>query len=385
MLIPMDEGLFHQDGRSMAMAAHSDHRFFDRYWIGAYDPAGGRGLITGMGVYKNNNAIDGFVAVQQDQKQYNVRVARPLHPQWEQAIGPLRHDITEGLRELRLVLEPGDHPISCDLVWRGTTLPFEEKRHYETLGTRIVFEYMRYDQAGTVNGTITVGGETIDVVDWGGVRDHAWGVRPGVGGFEPRSGEEAFGYVDRGFLYQWCCWGNDEIAGYFQIHQDGQGRIAYKDGLIRFVGKDDEPPLEVVEGEIDVEFVPGTRVYARSEIRFKTHDGSDWILEVTPAVTAWAMNGTGYTGYNDLKGQGWHRPLTIEHDVYDISDLRFATMVPSGERVPSFHREQPCLTKLNGAPGVGHNTVIPIAPLPKYGFMDSLERPASMVPGSDDD
>lgn len=378
-LIPMDESLFHQDGRSMAMAAHSDHRFFDRYWIGVYDPAGGRALITGMGVYKNNNAIDAFVAVQRNNIQYNVRLARPLHPQWEQKVGPLRHDINEGLKELRLVLEPGDYPISCDLVWTGSTPPFEEKRHYQTASTRIVQDYMRYDQAGFVNGTITIEGETIEVKNWGGARDHAWGVRPGVGGFEPRAGESGIGVGQRGYLYQWCCWGNEEVAGYVQIHQDGEGRILYQDGQIRFVGRDDESPLELVAGEIDVEFVPETRVYAKAGARFRTHDGSEWNLEVSPAVTAWAMNGTGYTGYNDSKGHGWHRPLTVEWDAYDISDLRYAKMHPTGERVQSFHREQPCSTLLNGSPGIGHFTIIPMAPLPKYGFMEDVESRAAMV------
>ncbi|MBP1823333.1 hypothetical protein [Mycobacterium sp. OAE908] len=368
----MDESLFHQDGRSMAMAAHSDHRFYDRYWIGVYDPAGGRALITGMGVYKNNNAIDAFVAVQQNDIQYNVRLARPLHPQWEQRIGPLRHDIDEGLKQLHLVLEPGEYPISCDLVWTGTTPPFEEKRHYSTASTRIVQDYMRYDQAGVVNGTMTIDGETIEVDNWRGARDHAWGVRPGVGGFEPNAGPDN-NMGARGFLYQWCCWGNDRIAGYVQIHQDGEGRRLHNDGLIRYVGRDDEPPLELVHGEVSVEFVPGTRVYSKAGIEFTTHDGSQWNLEVRPLCTAWAMNGTGYTGYNDLKGHGWHRPLTVEWDTYDISNLRYATLLPSGERVPSFHREQPCFTSLNGDEGIGHFTIIPMAPLPKYGFMDDLE------------
>jgi hypothetical protein len=85
------------------------------------------------------------------------------------------------------------------------------------------------------------------------------------------------------------------------------------------------------------------------------------------------MNGTGYTGYNDRKGHGWHRPPTVEHDVYDISDLRSAKLIPSGEEVPSFHREQPCFTSLNGDEGIGHFTIIPRAPLPRYGFTDDIE------------
>lgn len=377
-LIPMDESLFHQDGRSMAMAAHSDHRFFDRYWVGVYDPAGGRGLITGMGVYKNNNAIDAFVAVQQNDTQYNVRLARPLHPQWEQSIGPLRHEIDQGLKQLHLVLEPGDYPIACDLAWTGTTPPFEEKRHYATASTRIVQDYMRYDQAGIVNGTITIDGNTIEVNNWRGARDHSWGVRPGVGGFEPSAGPDDSVFAG-GFLYQWCCWGNDRIAGYVQIHQDGDGRRRHNDGLIRFVGRDDEPPLELVHGEVSVEFVPGTRVYSKAGIQFSTHDGSEWNLEVRPLCTAWAMNGTGYTGYNDLKGHGWHRAPTIEWDTYDISNLQYARLLPSGARMPSFHREQPCFTSLNGDEGIGHFTIIPVAPLPKYGFMDDVESRAAAV------
>lgn len=374
MLIGLDEGLFHQDGHSMALASTSDHRFYDRYWVGCYDPSGGRALITGMGAYKNNDAIDAFFAFQQDGIQNNVRVARPLWPRFEQVVGPVRHEIVEPLRVLRFVLEPGDYSFSCDLEWTANTLPLDEKQHYITQRTRIVQDYTRYDQAGTVNGTVTYDGTTIEVKDWVGLRDHAWGVRPGVGGHEPQTGV----LYPEGFLYQWLCWTTGEISGYVQIHTTGNGRPVYTDGQVRYVGRDNEEALALVHGDIDVEFVPGTRVYDKAVARFRTHDGSDWEVVATPLVTAWHMHGTGYDfGYDDGKAHGWHRPqLVIEHDRYDINDLKQAYRLPEREPVRGWHREQPAHIECNGQAGTGHFTIIPRAPLPRYGFFDDGGVPA---------
>jgi hypothetical protein len=372
MLTKWDEALFHQDGRPAAYASTTDHRFYDRYWVGMYDPSGTRGIITGMGVYKNMDAIDGFVCYQQDQKQYNVRVARPLAPEFEQVVGPLRHEIVEPLRVKRYVLEEGDHGLACDLTWTASTPPFEERFHWLTYGPRIVHDYFRYDQAGFVNGWIKFGNEEIEVENWGGLRDHAWGTRSGVGGYEPYTGR----VYGKGFLYQWLCWGNDEIAGYVQIHRTGENRPIHTDGLIRFVGRDDEEPLELLSGEVHVEFVPETRVYQRAVANIRMHDGSEWEIVAEPMLTAFAMHGAGYDrGYRDLKGHGYHRPHgTLEHDVYDISDLRQAYYLPSGEAIRSVHREQPASITCNGKKAIGHFTVVPTAPLPQFGFMDNNIR-----------
>jgi hypothetical protein len=372
VLIGLDEGLFHQDGRSMALASTSDHRFYDRYWVGMYDPNGGRGLITGMGVYKNNDAIDAFTTYQQDGIQTNVRTARPLYPDFTQVVGPIRHEIIEPLKKLRFILEPSDaYPLACDLLWNANTLPLEEKPHFLTHRTRIVQDYMRYDQAGWVEGTITYAGEEINCDGWVALRDHAWGTRSGVGGFEPNIGP----LFPNGFLYQWLAWTTGEVSGYIQIHNEGDNTPIYMDGKIRFVGRDDQPALEVVSGDIDVEFVPETRVYSRAVASVKCHDGSEWEVVATPLMTAWHMHGTGYDmGYDDHKAHGWHRfgPV-LETDQYDISDLRAAYLLPNRERVHGWHREQPARISCNGADGRGHFTIIPRAPLPRYGFMNNLE------------
>ncbi len=371
VLIDLDEGLFHQDGRSMALASTSDHRFYDRYWVGMYDPAGNRALITGMGAYKNNDAIDAFTTYQQDGIQTNVRTARRLYPDFNQVVGPIRHDIVEPLKRLRFVLEASDeYPLSCDLMWIANTPPLEEKQHYITHNTRIVQDYTRYDQAGWVEGTITYDGETIDCDGWVALRDHAWGTRPGVGGFEPDIGP----LWRNGFLYQWMCWTTGEVSGYIQIHNQGDDTPIYMDGKIRYVGKDDDPPLHVVSGDIDVEFVAGTRVYERATAIVRCHDGSEWTVEATPLVTAWHMHGTGYDrGYDDHRAHGWPRPNgTLEWDQYDIRDLKMAYLLPDRQEVHGWHREQPARVTCNGTAGTGHFTIIPRAPLPRYGFLDDL-------------
>jgi hypothetical protein len=54
---------------------------------------------------------------------------------------------------------------------------------------------------------------------WWGVRDHTWGVRPDVGGFEP-----AHGHGPRAsLLWLWAYATTDEMACHFQLRENGAG------------------------------------------------------------------------------------------------------------------------------------------------------------------
>src|SRR5438552_1742632 len=122
--------MLHQLPTTFDHAGTTDHRFYDRYYIGAYDPAGGQALHTSMGVYKNANVMDGFISVQHDGKQYNLRLSRALRPSVaDQRVGPLRYETVEPLHSLRIELEPSDFAVSCSLLWEGIVPPIEEKEH----------------------------------------------------------------------------------------------------------------------------------------------------------------------------------------------------------------------------------------------------------------
>jgi len=203
VLTGLDETMRHQAPLTFSQVASTDHRFFDRVWFCAYHPEGTVGLITGMGSYTNMNVLDGFAAIQRSGRQHNVRLSRALRPAVDHmGVGPLRVEVVEPLQVLRLVLEPDDrrpedrrpedrHPhqgLGFDLFWSAVGPARTEEPHAGRLDGRLYQEYLRYSQIGEVNGWLSIDDERYEVEHWFGARDHSWGVRRGVGGFEPFTG-----------------------------------------------------------------------------------------------------------------------------------------------------------------------------------------------------
>ncbi len=64
MLSGLDETLMHQGPLPFAQALLSDHRFYDRYVLTGFRRDGQAGIVTGIGVYKNMNVMDGYALTQ---------------------------------------------------------------------------------------------------------------------------------------------------------------------------------------------------------------------------------------------------------------------------------------------------------------------------------
>lgn len=368
MLSRLDESLLHQTPRTFGEVGTSDHRFFDRCWFCAYDPSGEVGLITGMGAYANMNVMDGFAAVQHAGRQYNVRVSRALRPALDEpSCGPLRHEVIEPLHELRLVLERGDYPIAFDLRWVGFLEAHEEAPHHTQLDGRSVEDYRRFDQIGRVEGWLEVDGRRYEARDWFGARDHSWGVRRGVGGFEPFTGSippEA-----HGLLFGWLAWATEGAGGQLQFREDGGGRRLHLDGRLAWPAPQGRPEDRVCGLEHEIRFAPGTRAYERAQLLVHTESGAKLEIEARPLFTAWAYVGTGYDhGFADGKGLGAYRGSELlEFDVYDVSHPE-DVVVPDGQVLRPVHREQPARLSVDGQSGTGHFPVITVGRVARYGL-----------------
>ncbi len=346
------------------MAATSDHRFFDRYWFNAIDPSGGLGLVAGFGVYKNMGTCDGFVSVQCDQRQHNLRLARPLGDVLDGAVlGPFEITVVEPFRELRLQLAENEPGMAVDLVWTSDFRPYVERHHLQIRGQRVVHDSTRYDQVGRWNGWIELEGKRYEVSDWWGVRDHSWGVRPGVGGFEPPGPDGSAGSL---FLI-WATFGTDAYACHFQLHEDGAGKRLYFDGQLDRPRGDGRPAVRAVDVTHQASFIPGTKVYDRIEFNLTLEDGTVIEIRAEPLLRSWAQDGWGYgRGYRDGGGLGAWRGEVAEYDVYDLSDP--ARVSNDGADQPTQHREQSCRLTVNGEPAIGHIPVLAWGPIQSYGL-----------------
>jgi hypothetical protein len=362
MLSPLDETLAHQASVPFRMAAVSDHRFFDRYWFEAVDPSGAIGLIAGLAFYKNMGTCDGFVSVQADQNQHNLRVAQPLGDDLEASAGPLSIEVIEPFRHIRLHLRRNAHGMEAELDWTSNWPPYTEEHHRVVRAGRTTTDSTRYDQVGSWHGWIQIGGARHDVDQWWGVRDHSWGVRPGVGGFEP-SGPA----VPSSLLHCWACFSTPSFTCQFQLQEDGDGNRLLFDGQLDWPLGDARVAIRAVDVSHQISFVPGTRVYDRARFQLRMADGRELAIDARPLLRPWAYRGTGYNGgYDDGMGLGAWRGTVLEHDVYDLSDLE--TVRLDGHPHRAGHREQPVRVTVDGEEGIGHLPVMVIGSLPSYGL-----------------
>ena len=374
----LDETLLHQASLPMARAATSDHRMYDRFFLTVTDPAGSASLGMSMGVYKNMNVIDGFGCLALPDRQINVRVSRPLDDRLVMEAQGLSYEVVNPWRELRMRLE-GDHPLRFDLTWRGTMPVIEEQEWWGThnrVNERLAIDVRRYEQSGLISGWIEAEGRRMEVRDWFGVRDHSWGVRGGVGGFEPDNGGQLLN--GKGMLLTWFMFDCGAFGGVIARTEDDIGNICGLDGWIVFPEGNGKAPLRVASANTIPVFPQRSRYYSSARIDFTTADGANWQLDAEALPVALLCRGGGYEhGWNDRKGLGVYRGNLVEYDVFHHGARPNRSTLSTGGEIEHNQREQIARVTVTGPlgrhEGMGDCTLIARGILPGYGFgPDSL-------------
>lgn len=336
MLTVLDDSLWHQLPTTFDHVGTSDPRFFDRLWFAASDRYGRGALQFTMGVYQNMNVVDGGFVIIIDGKQHNLRVSRQLRPHYETACGPLRIEIVEPLKHIRLHV---DHSgVTGVLDWQADLPPHEEHQHYRRLHGRILEDYARYDQVGRCCGAIVIAGQPVEVDNWWACRDHSWGVRERVGVPEPKTGERS---PPTGGLFVFLFYSTDTHGGHLQVAHPADGeRYLSAVTLDRATGSE---AWSAKSAEIAVAFVDETRPrrMRQAEFTVTTSRGDTVRFEVEAFGSAVAMQGLGYGGYHDGLGLGvWRGRLHEETETWDVShpaEVRYA----DGTADRPIHRIQP--------------------------------------------
>jgi hypothetical protein len=228
------------------------------------------------------------------------------------SVGPLRIEVEEPLRRLRLVCD--DDRLSYDLVWTAEFPALWEPHHLQRRGGRLTLEGRRFVQAGGVTGTVRAGGEEFRVTagEWTGTRDRSWGVRPIPGEEGGRLAEE---HPTEGFHWLWCPVRFEDRFLMVIVQEDADGYRSLNDATLVRPGHRDRQ-LGRPQAEI------GYRSGTRDPVRALVHLGDvrkPQELEVEILTSSPLAVGAGYPPADDWQHGTWRGPGWTDRRTYDLT------------------------------------------------------------------
>jgi len=322
-LSPLDDYPVHQVPEVMRHVGTSDRNFYDRYYFNAFPLSaaadGQRSmLIIGIGQYPNLGVTDGFALFRHGNVHRVVRASRELGPdRMDTRIGPLRVEVLEGLKRLRVVLEPNEHGLAFDLTWEGSIPAQIEPQHYIRWQERVMFDSKRMAQTGRWTGSIALDDLVLAVTpdNWWGTRDRSWGIRP-VGESEP-AGIQARNSITFYWLYTPVQFEDHSILCIIQ--EDEKGRRVLEEAVRVWAdpGRDAEYLGRPVYTPV---YAPDTRDVVEAVISFSPPGGGKpFDLHATPLLPVHLMAGTGYGLEADWKHGKYQGPgLVVQGVSYDL-------------------------------------------------------------------
>jgi hypothetical protein len=358
MLSPLDDFPVHQVAESMSVVGTSDRNFYDRYYFNGFDHTGETMFVVGHGQYPNLGVTDAFLLVRRGPHHRAVRASRELRQnRLDTQVGPIRIEVIEPLKKLRVICEPNEHGLAIDAVWTGAIPAIEEPRHYIREHGRVIFDTVRLAQTGGWDGTLVVDGEELTLTDathWG-TRDRSWGIRP-VGESEPPGvrASTPFGWF---WIYTPIRFADHSILIIQQERPDGSKVMeeairVWPDGRQEWLGA---PTHEMT-------FQPGTRNATSAIIR-----AGDTEIRVEPLLPVHIGIGTGYGYETDWKHGMWQgSDLVVQGVHHDVS-------TPEGAARMWGIVDASARFTYDGNVGYGLFETLLMGPHQQYGFTDIMD------------
>ncbi|MGI8925536.1 MAG: hypothetical protein ACR2HN_02675 [Tepidiformaceae bacterium] len=359
MLTAADEYLTHQTPHTFDTVFTSDRNFYDRYFYNGYRRDGGVYFALGMGLYPNRGIIDAALSAVIDGRQLVVRGSRLLAAdRMDTRVGPIRIEVLEPLRRIRLVVEPNAYGVSADLVFEARSLPVEEPHFFRRSEGAVLMDYTRMTQHGAWSGTLSINGREFDLAQetWWGSRDHSWGIR--------RVGEREIGGRPATeapqFFWNWAPLNFEDRCTLYTVSEYPDGTRWHQSGAILTP----YPAARVEEASVDHElgFAKGTRWLERAKVTLRPARGESMVIEFQP-LYHFLMKGI---GYGDPK---WGHGMWVGPDEVDGTEYRLADEKP----MENLHVQTVSLVKAGPREGIGVFEQIVIGPHEKYGFKGLMD------------
>jgi len=319
MLSSWDDYPVHQISEPIRHVGTSDRNFYDRYYFNLHASSGELFMVMSLGQYPNLGVQDCFAAVSRGKKFRVVRASRTLGDRMDLSVGPFRVEVVKPLEQLRFVLEPNPHGVSCDVTWHGSIPAFLEPRQYIRKHGRVLFDTCRFAQTGTWTGTLSVGNELFDVTPdrWWGTRDRSWGVRP-VG--EPEHPGIRQGEGQMTGMWNYSPMQFDDHAIFYILNETDAGERPLEES-VRVWHDPARSPEWLGRPEHAHVLVPGTRIVRSSTIRFPDAPEGPIEVAVTPLKRAFIAVGTGYGMEQDWRHGMYQGDLVVQGLEYDEDEI----------------------------------------------------------------
>jgi hypothetical protein len=369
MLTRFDDYPIHQTPEPIAHPASSDRNVYDRYWYNGFAKDGEFYFGVAMGRYPHRGVLDCAFSIVRDGMQHNFHGSRraPDDP-GDTSVGPFRIEIVEPMKIARVVLEPNETGIECDLTFTARTACVEEGRQTSQAQGRIMMDATRFAQWGRWQGVIRYAGQelAVDAERTYGTKDRSWGVRrvgePEVGGAPGRTPPQ--------FYFMWAPTQFDDCCTHFGRFEDGRGQAWHQGGAITPT-YDDPAKIPVQDPgtqhfpflERSITWEPGTRRARAAEITLVGPDERH-VIQLEPLL-CFRMKGIGY-GHPQWSHGVWKGELAIGGDSWKCDEL--------DELAPdNLHVQQVMRARWGDRVGVGVLEQIVVGPHEPSGFTGTLD------------
>jgi hypothetical protein len=369
MLSRLDDYPIHQTQAPVAKPATTDRNFYDRYWFNGFQREGGFYFGAGLGLYPNRRVMDAAFSFVKDGVQHSLHASRlaPDDPS-ETRVGPLRIEVIQPMRELRIVIEPNETGIAAELRFRARSACLEEERAPMVRDRRLVMDTTRFTQFGRWDGWLEAGGQRqpIDAREVLATRDRSWGLRP-VG--EPAGGRPA---GDPQLFFFWAPLQFDDCATHAATFETSDGQPFDNFAWIAPL----HAASEALPGVLDpaaqrllgvrhhIEWRPGTRWARAAELELLRPAGEPERIRVEPLLR-FQMLGIGYL--HPEWGHGvWKGDSALAGESWKVDELN--PLLPQ-----HLHVQQVVRAEWGKRRGVGVLEQIVLGPYPRYGFRELFD------------
>ncbi|MBW1688280.1 MAG: hypothetical protein JRS35_24850 [Deltaproteobacteria bacterium] len=352
MITDFDDFMIHQTFNPVDQPGPSDRNFYDRYWFDGFDQDGEFIFEIGFGLYPNRHVMDAHFSVSIGGRQHSFHASRRApRERSDSTVGPLRLEVVQPMRIVRVCVEPNETGIECDLTFRAATIPAEEPKNLMFEGTRVIMHNSRFTQLGRWQGYFSVDGARTEVSPQRviGMRDKSWGVRP-VG--EPEAGAPGLLNQEPGVYWVWAPIHFGDFCTHFNTFEDHDGNptqlgaaiVPVYESLDEIPRGEDPGRREMASGSHRIKWTPGTRLPASAEIELVSQEGEKHLISLEPMIR-FQMLGIGYQ-HPEWGHAFWKGEEAIGSESWKLDDLDLLDY-------KHIHAHQVCRARMGDRIGVG--------------------------------